>query len=120
MSDIEIDIAHGRDIVFRAGKLSLVRASEARAQRVHIALMHFRGEWFLDQNAGTDYLGKILGKGLDLVRRAEFRRRLLDIPGIAAIESMTLSLDPATRRLYGLIEVTDIGATRITTQIEVA
>ncbi len=119
MSDIEINVALARDIVFRAGRLTIVRGSEARAQRVHIALLHFMGEWFMDQNAGTNYLGAILGKGADLARRAEFRRRLLEIPGITAIESMNLTLDPSTRRLSGVIEVTDSLGNRIATQVEV-
>lgn len=107
---------HKRDLVFTEGRLSLVKGPEARAQRVAIALRHFKGEWYLDQNDGTDYFAKILGKATDLSRRAEVRRRILSVPGIVEIQSLTLTLDPVTRAMRGHAEVLDI--TGVTTPLD--
>jgi hypothetical protein len=108
MSDLLIDPLDHRDLVFSNGALTVIRDVEARRQRADIALRHFYGEWFLDRNQGTDFFGKILGKSSDLSRRAEIRRRLLDIPGIVEVQSMTLTVDPRTRALGGLVQVLDV------------
>ena len=89
-------------------KMELLAASEARAQRIAIALKHMRGEWFLDANAGTDWFGQVLGKATDLARRAELRRRILGVPGVRDIRSMALEVDPKTRRMSGTIEALDV------------
>ena len=107
MSDILITADETRDLVFTNGRLTIVRSTEARAQRIRIALKHVRGEWFLDQNQGTDYFGKVLGKSTDLARRAEIRRRVLGVPGVVEIQSIELRVDPKTRALSGAVEALD-------------
>jgi hypothetical protein len=82
----------------------LVYDAEYRAQRLRIALHHGMGEWFRDESAGTDYYGSILGKSTDLTRRAEYRRRILQVPGIAEVTRIELALDGSTRKLSGEIE----------------
>lgn len=108
MSDIRIVEDNTRDIMVTGGKLSLVVGPQARGQRIGIALRHFQGEWFLDQNAGTDFFDKILGKSSALTRRAEIHRRLVAIPGIASVQSISLRVDPVTRRLSGTVQVLDV------------
>jgi hypothetical protein len=105
--DLRIDTTEGNDVVFSGGRAETVHDAEARAQRIGIALRHIRGEWFLDANAGTDYFGRILGKSTDLSRRAEIRRRILEIPGVREIRAITLHVDPRTRALSGDVEVLD-------------
>ncbi len=107
MSDFLIASDESRDLVFTEGRLTIVTGSAARAQRIRIALKHFRGEWFLDQNQGTDYFGKVLGKATDRARRAELRRRILGVPGVAEIQSIELAVDPKTRALHGAVVVLD-------------
>lgn len=109
ISDVEIGREDSaRDLVFVDGDLVLLHGSKARAQRIYVAMAHFRGEWFLDLNAGTDYFGRILGKSSDLSRRAEFRRRILGVPGVVEITTMALSLDARTRNLSGTIHCVDV------------
>lgn len=110
MSDFLIDPLNHRDLVFTDGKLTVIRGADARKQRCDICLRHFFGEWFLDANQGTDHFGKILGKSSDLSRRAEIRRRLLEVPGIVEVQSMVLQVDPRTRALSGTVEVLDVTA----------
>jgi hypothetical protein len=107
MSDFRLDpLTH--DLAFTAGALTVLRGAEARAQRIDIALRHVRGEWFLDQNAGTDWFGKVLGKSRDLSRRAEIRRRVLGVPGVREIQRIELRVDPKTRALGGFVEALDM------------
>lgn len=118
MSDFRIDPTAKNDLVFTGGRLEIVTGPAARAQRIGIALRHVRGEWFLDENAGTDYFGRILGKSNDLSRRAEIRRRILEIPGVREIQAMSLRLDPRTRRLSGQVDVLDGSGVTISVPIE--
>lgn len=110
MSDFLIDPLNHRDLVFVDGRLTMITGADARRQRADIALRHFYGEWFLDQNQGTDHFGRVLGKSSDLSRRAELRRRLLGVPGIVEVQSMTLVVDPKTRALSGTVQVLDVSA----------
>jgi hypothetical protein len=117
MSDFLLDpLTH--DLAFTNGKLTVVRGPDARAQRIKVAFKHVQGEWFLDQNAGTDHFGKLLGKTTDLSRRAELRRRLLGIPGVREVQSMRLLIDPRTRALSGSIEVLDVTGEPIAVSLE--
>jgi hypothetical protein len=103
MADIALDV-HASDIALSSARFSLVYDADYRAQRLQIALRHVMGEFFRDQSAGTDYLGAILGKSTDLSRRAEYRRRVLQVPGIAEVTRIELTLDASTRKLSGEIE----------------
>ena len=107
MSDFRITTDNAWDLVFTSGRLEVIRGPDARAQRIRIALKHFMGEWFRDQNAGTDFFDKILGKSTELTRRAEIRRRILEIPGIAEVTSIALRVNPTTRALTGTVQVLD-------------
>jgi len=117
MSDFQI-AGPERDLVFVDGDLIVLRGPDARRQRIDIALHHMMGEWFLDENAGTDYFGKILGKSRDLTRRAEIRRRILSVPGAVEVQSMQLVLDPRTRALSGTATALDITGAPIDVVVE--
>lgn len=103
MADIALNDSH--DIDLTSGLMHLKYDADYQAQRIGIALKHRQTEWFRDQGAGTDYDSAILGKATDLTRRAEFRRRILEVPGISEISVMVINLDRATRRLTAEIEV---------------
>lgn len=68
------------------------------AQLVRIAIRLFRGEWFLDLDAGVPYFQTILGKKYDAATlRAELVKAVVDVPGVAEILNITLEFDGATR-----------------------
>jgi hypothetical protein len=97
MADFALGSNH--KLVHNVTRFALVTGVHATAQRLKIALLHFKGEWFRDESAGTDYRGAIVGKNTDLARRAEIRRRCLSVPGIRSVQSMTFKLDSKTRKL---------------------
>lgn len=70
---------------------------EAVAQNVMTRLALWRGRWFIDTQDGTPWLQQILGKheAVDVVLRS----RILETPGVTAIDSFEAVLDPDTRRL---------------------
>lgn len=103
MADLALD--DDGDLALSNGDLGIVYDSDAERQKIQITLRHVMGEWFRDQAAGTDWLGSILGKVSPLTQRAEFRRRILSVPGIREIAGMDLTVDGKTRNLSGTIEV---------------
>ena len=87
------------DLVITGGRtLALASGASAVAQHVRFRLQMQRGEWFLDEDAGTDWLGVILRKGAPLAEvEAELRRVLVQTPGVAEVVQLTVERD-LTRR----------------------
>jgi hypothetical protein len=72
--------------VVENGDFVKVAGQEAVQQGVRISLGLFLGECFLDDNAGTDYLGKINIKNHDpLVVREILRERIVRVPDVVNV-----------------------------------
>lgn len=97
MSDLALDDAG--DLLLTSDALGLVYDDAYVRQALEVRLKHFRGEWFRDQGAGTDWYGQILGNASDLMRRAELRRRILATPRVAALARLDMQLDSRRRVL---------------------
>lgn len=69
-------------------------------QRIRVRLQFFKGEWFLNLEAGTPYFQHILLKGTsDQVIRSVFSQVLRGTEGVKEITSLTWSLNKKTRVL---------------------
>lgn len=80
-----------------SGDLATVEDSEAIDQGVRLGLRLIKGEWFLDENAGLDYFGRIFEKGISpSVIAAILKAEVLSNPGIISVE--TFELDFAAGR----------------------
>ncbi len=82
----------------------------AVAQGIRIRLQLWRGEWFLDLDAGMPYLptedgavpesAAILGQKFDSVKaRTAVRREILSTPGVVDIPELRITFDGPTRAL---------------------
>lgn len=70
-------------------------------QDLFICLRTFFGEWFLDKRVGLPYFRFILVHNPDeRLIEAIFRRAILSRPGVASLESLTLTFDRPSRTLY--------------------
>lgn len=88
------------DITVSGGDLQLVSGAEAIVQAVRIRLQFFRGEWFLDTEAGVPYFQDVLVKSPDAnVLQALFRNAILETPGVSAVNGLTLTFDRTNRSL---------------------
>lgn len=75
-------------------------SAEEVAQNVRTRLNFFLGEWFLNTTDGTDWFGRVLGKGSALAsRESVIRRRILLTPGCAGMTAFSVTMDIATRQL---------------------
>lgn len=70
------------------------------AQRIHVRLKFFKGEWFLDLEEGTPWYEELLKKGVDdATVRSIFGQVIGGCPGVAELSSLTYSLNKTTRML---------------------
>lgn len=99
MSDIALD-ADGDALFDDSGNLVLATGDDAIRQQMMIRFRFALGEWFLDTRQGVPYFSEILIKNPNLTRvRGIFRQLILTTPGIESIESFSLGLDSAVRKL---------------------
>ena len=90
------------DFAFTGGNMVLV-ASNSIAETVQELNCRFgfgKGEWFLDLQQGFPYLQSIFVKNPDIRAIAQlFRSMMLATPGVAAVLSLPIALNAATRLL---------------------
>jgi hypothetical protein len=88
--------------------LAFSRGLESVAQGVRIRVQRFRGEWFLDLNAGVPYLENdrvseseaLLGQRYNESKaRTAFRDAILSAPGVRELTELSVTFDARTRRL---------------------
>ncbi len=81
-----------------AGGLSLVEGAAAVAQRLRGRLGLGKGEWFADTSLGVPWVQQIVGqRGSERVAETILRAAIATCPGVAALESFTLTLNATTR-----------------------
>jgi hypothetical protein len=87
------------DLDVSAG-LQFSTGAAAVSQGIRIRIQMFRGEWFLDLDAGVPYHQDLLGaKFNDTRARAAFRDAIVSAPGVAALLSLTVAFNRSTRVL---------------------
>lgn len=104
-----------RDMEFGNSSSGFYRdCPEAIAQNIYTRLMLWTGEWFLNEDEGTDWAGKCLGKHTEQQAAIEIRSRVLGTSGVTKINNITVELDSATRKLKLTGEVeTEYGDLRL-------
>ena len=115
--DLLLDDAN--DLVIEDGDLVFVRGIDAVKQACRIAMQMFRGEWFLDLDAGLPYWEQILGRkpagGIE-VAQLLIRNELRRVRGVVEVTRLDVSFTGATRRLSARWQVrTFFGETDVDT-----
>jgi len=98
--DIQLDpLTH--DLVIAApGDLRLVDGAARVAQQIKVTLLLFLGEWFLDTDFGVPYLEEVLVKNPNFAGvNALLRARILDVPGVTRIVSLSMDMNRQARTL---------------------
>lgn len=96
----DLALANG-DLKIADFDFALVDAEEQLLQSMAIRLRFFRGEWYLDTDAGLPYLTDIMVKGPETRSHVEalFKRAILNTPGVTGLKSFGMSFDAAQRTL---------------------
>lgn len=81
-------------------ELVLVRGAHAVGQHVRQRLKTFKGEWFLDTEAGVPWLEQIMGKRYDpALAEAVVKAEILNTHAVTEITSFSVSFDYDLRNL---------------------
>lgn len=98
MKDLKLNAQH--DLAIIDGDLAFVEKVDADAQEQSVLLKTMKGEWFLDQTAGLDYVGKIWGNSSQLIRDAEIKSKLMALPGSKKLLEYVTTFDQAAGHLF--------------------
>lgn len=80
--------------------LAVVRTARAVGQHARQRLKAFRGEWFLDIDAGVTWLTDIMGRRYDpALAEAVVKATLMDTDGVTSIEGFSVSFVQEMRNL---------------------
>lgn len=86
------------DLRITSAQLATVSGREAIAQDLAVCLAWFREEWFLDTRRGLPWLQSVIGvRTSDAIVSAIIRRAILQRPGVASLESLTVETDNPER-----------------------
>lgn len=96
--DLKLDPETGDLALGSDGGLQFVSGLEGVAQLVKIRLRLFRGEWFLNLDAGVPYYEEILGeKFSDTILRRRLLEAINGTPGVVETITLGISHDAYTR-----------------------
>lgn len=114
---IDYDLSAG-DVTVAGGDLVMIADAQATRQRLEQKLRLWRGEWFLNINAGFPWLQDVLAQQ----PRPEVLRSLVsDLvtrdPGVKAMPRLELSFEGVDRRLRIKFDATLINGTTETVDI---
>jgi hypothetical protein len=68
-------------------------------QRIRVRVQFFKGEWFLNTEAGTPWFQHILDKGVPDQTIRSVLSQVLKVEDVAEILKLTWTIDPKTRRM---------------------
>ena len=94
---LALDSTHDLVLGSRNG-IGIAKDGVAVAQGILTRLQLFKGEWYLDIEAGTPWFQKIFADGSDIrIIEAEIKRQILATPGVRSISTFFLDIDKPTR-----------------------
>lgn len=87
------------DLIFERGSIKLVDEGAQLVQHVRSRLLMYRGEWFLDTNAGVPYLEEIFTKPVNLANiESIFKGIILNTEGVLRLLSFSMTYDGGSER----------------------
>jgi hypothetical protein len=88
--DLALNTSGDLDLVSRGLRLT-TQGAEALAQKLRVRLSLAQGDWFLDTRVGVPYYTDVMGKQPAGAAEALLRGVIMTCPGVAALESFTLT-----------------------------
>lgn len=95
---MDIKISDDGYLYFTDKDLELATGSDAAAQDIRSRIRFIKGEYFLDTEAGVDYMGVVFQKNSDYnIVNNEFKDAILESPHVEAIIDYSLTIEKSTR-----------------------
>ncbi len=117
ISDLKIDLDIS-DLVLENYDLALVDGNERVRQQMHIHLLTFQGEWYLNTNFGVPYFENVLGKQIDrALIESVIKAEIMKVADVLEITSFEMEIDASVRSLtvefsvmttFGVLDTTEL------------
>lgn len=80
------------DLILINSDIQVLNRRESVMQRVRIALLMVRGEWFRQRAVGVPWFTDILKKPIErVIADRTLRRAILSVPGVTSVERLALT-----------------------------
>ena len=117
INDLKIDLDIS-DLVLENYDLALVDGNERVRQQMHIHLLTFQGEWYLNTNFGVPYFENVLGKQIDrALIESVIKAEIMKVADVLEITSFEMEIDASVRSLtvefsvmttFGVLDTTEL------------
>jgi len=117
INDLKIDLDTS-DLVLENYDLALVDGNERVRQQMHIHLLTFQGEWYLNTNFGVPYFENVLGKQIDrALIESVIKAEIMKVADVLEITSFEMEIDASVRSLtvefsvmttFGVLDTTEL------------
>jgi hypothetical protein len=101
-------INENNDWLFGAGRQSYYSGSDAVAQKVLTRLQSFKGNWFLNLDAGVDWISEMEQRDQQPFLEASVKTTILNTRGVVSLNTFSPSWDARNRKLTITASYTDI------------
>jgi hypothetical protein len=101
-------INDNNDWLFGAGRQSYHSGSDAVAQKVLTRLQSFKGNWFLNLDAGINWISEMEQRGQQLLLESNVKTTILNTRGVVSLNTFNSSWDTRNRKLTITASYTDI------------
>lgn len=106
---IDLKLGPDGDLELAGADIASVDGAEEVAQGLKLALRSVKGEYILDQRAGLDLFGLVLGKSVPVLRDAEIKREILATPDVAELRAYSAIQTPDRELIVTLEAVASDG-----------
>lgn len=105
---LDLALNSSGDLIVTGGDMQISSGEDGVAKLIRIAILLFRGEWFLNLDAGVPYLERqgvpaseaIMGQAFDKAKiESAFRDAILGVSGVAQVTSLAATYVSSTRTL---------------------
>ena len=117
INDLKIDLDIS-DLVLENYDFALVDGNERVRQQMHIHLLTFQGEWYLNTNFGVPYFENVLGKQIDrALIESVIKAEIMKVADVLEITSFEMEIDASVRSLtvefsvmttFGVLDTTEL------------
>ena len=110
MADIKLD--ENNDIAVENNDIVIITSAEEVRQRLLQNLRSFRGDWFLNLDAGVTYFENVFRKDYSIeVINTLLKDVILNTPGVMELLSLETNIDDTIRQLSVAFEVKTVDET---------
>lgn len=114
----DLKLAEDGELAVEGGDVVVIEDADVVAQMARILLRTLKGEWYLDEDFGMDYFGRVFTRSLQVPKptsrglvEGTFRSALAGLPHVRSVTRLDFDYDAAIRKFRVDFDIdTDFGS----------